>query len=225
MRGRLSKVSVLFLALVLALGGVGAAFSAWTDTLTISGTEQTGSVDLESDDWSVWDDEGPGEPPDYYSGDPDYTCDDGFGNMRELDKNVGWAEVTAIDTDGNGANDTLKVDLMNVYPSYYNRVTIYPRNIGSVPLKIKEAIISWDEESVTITSSHHQEIDLSGNGELDFEIAYGDGFGEQLHEDDSSGELPEISIRFHVLQDTGEGVQGQSFSFTIEIVGIQWNKY
>ena len=41
------KMGLMFLALVIALGGVGAAFAAWTDTLTITGTVNTGNVDLE----------------------------------------------------------------------------------------------------------------------------------------------------------------------------------
>jgi predicted ribosomally synthesized peptide with SipW-like signal peptide len=43
----MKRLGLLFLVLVIALGGIGAAFAAWTDTLTITGTVNTGSLDLD----------------------------------------------------------------------------------------------------------------------------------------------------------------------------------
>jgi predicted ribosomally synthesized peptide with SipW-like signal peptide len=61
----MKRLGILFLVLVIALGGIGAAFAAWTDTVTITGTVNTGSVDLEvvrySGTW-VW--KVPGFQPD-----------------------------------------------------------------------------------------------------------------------------------------------------------------
>jgi len=42
----MKKIGLLFMVLVIALAGIGAAFAAWTDTITIEGKVETGSVDL-----------------------------------------------------------------------------------------------------------------------------------------------------------------------------------
>lgn len=225
---KFSKVGVLFLALVLALAGIGAAFAGWTDTLTLSGTVNTGCLDMEIDHWTILDESGPGEAPpyDYLGGVPDKhlvnplvfpgaTQDDPDG------KNVGWANGTLIEP------GILKVDLNNVYPCYYNAVSVYPISVCSIPVKIWKAIITWGNATGqlgedTIYESTVLTLDLSGNGVPDFEISYGDHFGTQLHDGDPANK--EISFELHVMQDEGD-VQGQSFWFTIEIVGIQWNEY
>jgi hypothetical protein len=46
------KIGLLALALVLALGALGVGYAAWTDTIFITGTVETGSVDLEIIDTS-----------------------------------------------------------------------------------------------------------------------------------------------------------------------------
>ena len=46
MKGKLGKIGIISLALVLALGTVGAAFAYWSDTLTITTTVSTGYLQL-----------------------------------------------------------------------------------------------------------------------------------------------------------------------------------
>jgi hypothetical protein len=41
------KIGLLLMVLVLSLGALGVGYAAWTDTITIDGTVNTGSVDLE----------------------------------------------------------------------------------------------------------------------------------------------------------------------------------
>jgi hypothetical protein len=51
------KIGLLALALVLALGALGVGYASWSDTIFVSGTVETGSVDLEIIDCSntwVW---------------------------------------------------------------------------------------------------------------------------------------------------------------------------
>jgi hypothetical protein len=51
------KIGLLALALVLALGALGVGYAAWEDSVTITGTVQTGSVDIEIIDYSntyIW---------------------------------------------------------------------------------------------------------------------------------------------------------------------------
>ena len=53
----MKKIGLLCLALVLALGTLGVGYAMWSDTITITGTVNTGSVDLDimkcSNTW-VW---------------------------------------------------------------------------------------------------------------------------------------------------------------------------
>ena len=43
----MKKIGILCLALVMALGSLGVAYAAWQETLTMSGTVDTGTVDIE----------------------------------------------------------------------------------------------------------------------------------------------------------------------------------
>ena len=42
----MKKIGLLALAIVLALGALGIGYAAWTDTITINGTVNTGTVDI-----------------------------------------------------------------------------------------------------------------------------------------------------------------------------------
>ena len=61
--------------------------------------------------------------------------------------------------------------------------------------------------------------DLDGNTVDDFELKWGDNFEVQLH----PGEEANMSFKVHVLQD--EEMTPGSYSFTIQLVAIQWNMY
>ncbi|MCD6391565.1 MAG: hypothetical protein J7L92_06220, partial [Dehalococcoidia bacterium] len=60
----MKKIGLLSLALVLALGTLGVGFAMWQDTVTIEGTVNTGSVDLDIEELSsTWVYKVPGEGP------------------------------------------------------------------------------------------------------------------------------------------------------------------
>lgn len=50
MKGHAGKTGILILALIVALGGMGVAFAAWTDIITIQGTITTADIDWELTD-------------------------------------------------------------------------------------------------------------------------------------------------------------------------------
>jgi hypothetical protein len=80
MKSRFGKVGLIMVALVVAIGLMGAAFASWMDSLTISGEVSTGDLDLEVVrysgtwvwkmpdhgiyEWHGWTDEFPGTPTD-----------------------------------------------------------------------------------------------------------------------------------------------------------------
>ena len=227
MRKKINKIAALFIVSIFALSGTGIAYAAWFDTITITGTVDAGVLQWEFANCEVNDDDAPENPGgDYPTDDPDDTCNPGFifetgkGYYWPLDKNVGWGECNPVDTNGDNHFDQIQVTLHNVYPCYFNEVTFYTRNCGTIPLKFDHILIN----GVPFYSSQpYISLDLSGNGIDDFEIWWRDVYwGYQL---EPEGAMPEISFWMHVLQDEGEGVQGESFTFTIEVVAIQWNEY
>jgi len=226
MKHRINKMAAVFIASIFALSGLGVAYAAWTDTITIDGTVTTGSLCWEFTDCDLLDEDEPDNyGGDYPTNDPDYTCNPGFthepgqGYYWELDKNVAWGEQLITDPDGDGCYDTLEVTLHNVYPSNFNRLSFYVRNCGTIPLKVDHVVIN----GVSYYSGVPQvTFDLNGNDVDDFEIQWGNNWGAQMEPGDPS---PEFSFWMHTLQDEDPAFQGGSFTFTISIVAIQWNEY
>jgi len=229
MKHRLGRFGAIFLALTLCLSLTGAGFAAWTDTVTINGTVTTGELCLEITACSLID-EIPSPP--YYEGQPplcDYTCNPGFTpdpvtglQFWHSDKNVGWGEQVLVDSDGDGYKDTLNVTLWNTYPCYFNSLSFYVHNCGTVPVIIQKVIITVNSVEYEYDYNYfYAALDLSNNGNDDFEIYWGDHIGSQIE----PCETPEISFWMHVLQDEDPAFQNGSFSFSIQVVGIQWNEY
>lgn len=209
MKGRLGKFGTAFLALALALALTGAGFAAWTDTLTIEGNVDTGELDWEfSRGVFTHMDHG-----------LDWNCDPDFTNVRQVDKDVGSTTGQFKDTDADGDDDTLEVTLDNVYPCYYEHIAFWVHNNGTIPLIIEKIIISSDYE----THEFYElpclvDLDLDGDDEPDLNLNWGNNFGVQLHPCVEAN----MSFDLHVKQDAP---QGESLSFTIEIIAVQWNEY
>lgn len=204
---KFGKVGVLFLALVLALGGVGAAFASWTDTLTIGGTVNTGVLE-----WEIVSAGQAGDPGD------DINV---FWDLKDLyyvqmDKDVANTTVTIVDP------HTLSVVINNAYPYYSNHITLRAHALGTIPLRIWK--VNFLEDDTLVATFYNQDeefvyLDLDGDDVDDFEIWWGDSFGLQRHYCQNA----DLSFEILVLQPMAQDQQG--LSFTIEIVAIQWNEY
>jgi hypothetical protein len=194
----------------------GFAFAHWSEVLYINGTIGTGELDWE---WTEVGHLDPGPPPGIIV--PDYNCRDNFAEptprywMNPEYKDVGY--TTAVITDPHNITLTLH----NVYPSYFNMITLYAHVIGSIPLIIEEVNFKSAYEEVTITEVNDVvKLDLNGDDNDDIEFMWKDDiFGLQLH---PCEELDETSFWLHILQDAPEN---DTLEFTIEIVAIQWNCY
>lgn len=204
------KILLLTTVLIASLLILGFGYARWYETLNISGTVNTGELDWEISRCSVTDKYAPPLPI------PDLTCDPGFGNVRDLDKNVGWGECQLVDSDGDGDKDTIQLSFRNVYPCYFNEVTFYPRNNGTIPLRIDSVTIGG---TVFRSNEPKKSLDLNNDGIEDIEIWWKDNFGKQV---EPGQDAPAISFWFHVLQGAPEG---QSLSFTITFDAVQWNEY
>lgn len=209
---KFGKVGVLFLALVLALGGVGAAFSAWTDTITISGDVTTGVLEWEID---------PGtqiQKPD----DPDWNCfwdlETGTRAVDPERKNV--ANTTVVIEDATHPH-SMTVTLDNAYPYYFDHIAFTVHGLGTIPMRIwKVNIWVGDDLIETLYANGYVLLNLDGKGGNDLQFWWGDNFGDQVHNSDRFN----MSFELLVLQPAPQD-QTDTLTFTIELVAIQWNEY
>lgn len=121
MKEHKGKIGVLFLALVLALGGMGIGYAHWTDSLYITGTAQTGEED-------------PG-----FTGDYEFFQDP---EDPDIDEDCGCV-CTFTDTDGDGDYDTMEATIIHV-----NSFSVYSlhsaiRNYGTLPMRITAVQITY----------------------------------------------------------------------------------
>lgn len=212
------RLTTVVLALVVSLALMGVGYALWSETINISGRVNTGELDWQFRYASVDDRYAP--PPMSGPGTiSDLTCDPGFGNIRETGKNVAWGS-TQISGDGH----TLDFQLNNVYPCYFNKLEVYPVNTGTIPLHIERVIFKDNNGNVIRTFEQRGgaypivELDLSGDGNADIELLWGNHIGTQLHPGDNP---VEISMWVHVLQACPESAQ---LSFSVEIEAVQYNE-
>lgn len=192
----------MVLMLGLLMGGL--AYANWSETLYISGSVATGDLDWEFTEALISDTTG-----------YDYHCRDNFEvpipRFWMGDKDVGSSSIEITDP------HTIAITLTNVYPCYFTMASVYAQNTGTIPLIIDNVII--DGNLLRSHPTYPIQMDLDGDGLDDIEIWWKDGFGTQLEPGDDS---PEMSFWIHILQDAP---QGETLSFTISLVGVQWNKY
>jgi len=204
----MKRIGLLCLALVLALGALGVGFAMWFDTVTVTGTVNTGDV--------AWEVEGPLTNSDSL-GTLDWNCffDLNGGDFVQMDKDVGETEVAIVD------DHTFSVTIHNAYPYYTSHVAFKVHGLGSIPLRIWKAEF-YDDSGALVdtiyTSDQYVYIDFDDNGDDDFEIWWGNGFGVQLHECDKH----DISFDMLLLQ---PALQGQTYHFTVRLYAIQWDEY
>lgn len=223
----MDKIAVVFVASIFALTGIAAGYAMWSQDLTIAGEVHTGIVDWEFlPGPSVQDTSAP--PPYYPPVQADWNCDPDYGFFDEFgifvgwyqsDKNVGWGYAEKTD------QHTIKFELYNVYPGYYNHIDWWVHGLGTIPIKI---------DSVTITDALGNQIgylkeppgspatfahlDIDGDTVVDTQIMWGDHWGTQLEH----CETADMSFGICFLQPLA---QNQQITIYIHIRAIQWNEY
>ena len=233
MRERINKIAVVFIVSIFALSGVGAAYAMWSDTVTIHGTIETGTVEWAFEapytstdpfDPATW-----GYLPGGVPGNPyffrDYNCDPNNGfygwgptqydsvNYPEP-KNVGYGYLIEEDS------HTLKMTIYDAYPGYFNHFDFWIHYFGSIPGKIDSLVIKNETGTVieTIRTLGTYEFDSSGDGISDMQIKWGHPFGDQLHYCDER----DVSFGLCFLQPLP---QGSTITLYLEYVVVQWNEY
>jgi len=202
MQMRNTKLLVWPMVLMLGLLMTGFAYAHWSQTIYIEGSVASGTVDWEFTFASALDETG-----------LDWNCGDNFVPPPwRVNKDVGSTTIEVTDP------HTVTLTLTNVYPSYWTSASVYAHCTGSVPLIIDNVILN----GVVIREGNPKiRLDLTGDDNYDIEIWWRESgvFGQQL---EYCWDSDEMSFWIHVLQDAP---QGETLSFTIELVAVQYDKY
>jgi hypothetical protein len=150
----MKKIGLIALVAVLAVGGMGIGYAAWTDTIYINGTVGTGSVCLEIEpvfygETNFCKDSinKPNEPADYnWSGwiesRGSLSCPDGYRFVEKYCSDKDVAEITFAEVlDNDGYIEALEVTVWNAYPHFLGQITFEVCNCGTIPVKIKTPVI------------------------------------------------------------------------------------
>jgi predicted ribosomally synthesized peptide with SipW-like signal peptide len=223
----------MLLALVLALGALGVGYAAWTDTVTIDGTVNTGDVDIVVESYSgMWMWKIPGGDPDYeLSLDPDYTPTGVTGQESPFLVAYSYA-AQAEDAAGVGIDDAITCTFHNLFPRLLNDVAVaweadfVLHYEGSIPVKIEWTPISitpdagMDLTGLTITYTYK----LKRDGETTW-TTITDLEGLQLEYCDRIWVVIGIVVPQHATEAENVPNMGQSGTITGQIKVIQWNEY
>lgn len=110
MKGKFGKIGIISLALILALGSLGAAFAFWSEPVTIAGTVSTGYLQLKLTDIV---------PSDNYP----------YGDLILCEKIVETGESVSFD-----------LTVTDAYPGYEGRVDFNIKNTGTITAYIYDVV-------------------------------------------------------------------------------------
>jgi predicted ribosomally synthesized peptide with SipW-like signal peptide len=219
----MKKIGILCLALVLAVGSLGIGYAAWTDTLTIDGTVNTGTVDIDLYELS--------STLVYKDLDTDLAVVvHQRKNLRDLGGGIGWSVVnvppipsngllvaSAIATLGGGDPDVV-FTWTNIFPSIDFTADVVWHYNGSIPAKVNDidwGLASGSEWLAPYTTLSMVIIDSLDAGRIDDIVDE----GYQLHYSDEI--LLEVTI--HLPQDND--LMDKTASGWLNIEVVQWNEY
>ena len=225
------KIVVMPLMLILALGISGVAFAHWSDMVYIEGTVEMGSLTLAFDYV---------EPPsctEYYRNPDTGVLVPGEWLGKEVgDVGCRYDGLVEDPHSGKIGYETLYVEVTNAYPQYIVHTFFKLHNIGTVPINIKEYIITGEkrnsEGTVIYDLLWHDPDgdwigslweDVNGNGIVDegdlevINLEITNALPYQI--DPCRTNKAEIDMEFK--QDAEEC---HIYTVHVSIVGIQWNK-
>lgn len=224
----MKRLGILFMVLVIALAGLGAAFAAWTDEIVITGTVNTGSVDIVIEQVSG---------TDVYK---DLDSDQMVVCRYFVDATGAkvYHPVPFLDPPGDAgppqptndllvasasatisAGDTLEFTFDNIFPCLDFAIDAKFHYVGTVPAKINKITV----EAIDDPDGILDDLDISFFGYMwdpeNHVVGAPVDIGSQIHED----QWIWAGIVVHVPQD--QALMGKSASGTIKIELVQWNKY
>jgi len=209
---RKSKTTLptIFALALIALAIVGFSYAHWSETLLLNATVKTGKMCAEFVQGTII------QKDPYNPATNDWTCDVGLTNIRQFDKNVGHTNCTLVDTNGDGCFDTLKIDMGNVYPCYYEHIAWMLHNCGTIPWRIWRVI--FNPGNIIIYNAGYLTLDLNADGKADIEAYWGDWFGDQV----DPCHRADLSFDLHILQPFPKDT---TLTFTVAIEMVNWNEF
>lgn len=203
----MKRIRVLALVLVFAFAALGGAYAAWSDSIFINETVNTGTVDIQ------W------QNAEGTDGDPDAQAE-GYYNEEDLSVASKTADIKdEIEDDLPGAyvdgkGDILEITLENGYPGYTATVTADIKNIGTIPVKCTFA------ENVAVTHWMKVRIvDADTNDEYwNSESPNASGVTPTIE--------PDKSIKVKIIEEVlDQAPQNSTSTFSIKVKGTQWNTF
>lgn len=218
----MKKVGLLILALVVALGGLGAGYAMWSDEINIEGRVGTGTVDIDvtgATSMYVW-----------------KTADHGIASGTTLPENT-KAVAYAVVTYGADDADTVNFNFHNLFPleddcggSYC--ASFYGVYNGSIPAHVNADLKAkgsdaqklewlWDNGYVKVEVKVN---DLTVDPDSIIQLHNGDTYGVQLCitiPQDFNDNAPE---GYEEDVNTQRYLSGISGGFEATITAFQWNE-
>ena len=219
----MKKIALICVALVLALGGLGVGYAAWSDTLYVDTNITTGEVSWTFNQDVSSNDPGPGgNVTGYLSGSLDWTITSGnFSTIHRSDKNVGWTDIEYVDP------HNVEVTMYKTYPCYAVTATVHAENTGTIPVNITTPLLTYPDAEhpgnfITVPLPDSTVVYLKGADQYGgfsdvLEFWWVDNIGDQVE----PGGEKETSLKMHVLQPAKPDSQ---YTFTISVTVEQWNE-
>lgn len=220
------KIAILALALVLAFGSLGVGYAHWSQTLYIEGTVETGVLcwGIENESFLDSDGFGAGQVPPY-----DYTCGVGMTNPGPSSPKKNVASVSVTYEDAKGCEHvetplwgTLVVTLDNVYPCFYDEISVRIANGGTIPVDI----VSIKLDGVAVNDN-----ELYWNDYMEFKLL--EPPLEDLPYQLDPCSSYEFSFALHILEEGDEpggpntavagAEEDTTYEFDLVLEGVQWN--
>jgi hypothetical protein len=234
-------MGILALALVIALGAMGVAYSAWTEDLYINSTVQLGNLDIDicgTSSTFVYKVPGLGmtqygqdiQVDYYYTTDPNPYTPPAEGTLV--------AQANTQDTSQETDDvDSVLMTFEGVFPDIDFMTDIELKYLGSIPAKVSLVEISSDDDIMDELQQLWQYGDITYAPNtygiwIDAELSTDDGttwipvpsgdlelLGLPLEQDDL------LHIQMHVLLPEEPDYEHLNLSFTGLISVVQWNEY
>ncbi len=233
------KIAFIALALVIALVGTGVAYAMWSDTITINGQVNTGSVKVGINDQGTCD---PG-PSLTQKGGVVYPVNSPIDGTLDHSWLQGVEAKNVASTNSENGTDlvgtigdvnfyeSVTETISNAYPFYKSGTTLLLGNLGTIPVKILDinTIKLVDENGILdylIIDSWY----LDKNG-----VKFDEGTGDLSalvaaigHYQIEPGDYLSVHIGFHFAETFDNEVnvmpQGANASFEFEVICAQWNE-
>ncbi len=225
---------LLTLVLVFAFALTGIAYAAWTDSLQVDGTVNTGNIDVQfSDAWT--NDQGVdpnlqggvsllGYGTDYWPGWPWWPGDPGCPGDDPVDPDpdppvcpdrddVAQTNIAIVDRDANAGfdsheitNSILEVTTVNAYPGYESEITYQLVNKGTVPVKLTGVVINDQPGYVDVDHPNFADLQM---------VIYPEGECNQ--------EVYEVTFTQSVNEGLSNKYMNSEFKYSIVLEFGQWN--